>query len=307
VEVQISAILATVAFAGSGSRLLRRSGLFAGPRQYLSDHLAWGDKLFSCPHCLCFWLALPCAALLAATWFNFAAMVLLGWRGGYYFNRLLDNLSLPGLRRGGARACHVCGKPYNRGFIQRLGNDFCSYRCWFDYLKEQRRSTRPVFDANGNFIPQEVYPMSYKTINPVQAKKLLDSGQGYAYIDVRSTPEYESGHPAGAFNVPILHRQGASMVPNPDFIKVMEAHFAHDAKLLIGCQIGARSARAAQALIAAGFTDVANVMGGYGGARNQVGEVVERGWLELGYPVEYGSEEGKGYTSLAPRTGTQIP
>ena len=33
----------------------------------------------------------------------------------------------------------------------------------------------------------------------------LQTGEGYAYIDVRSIPEYERGHPAGAHNVPLLH------------------------------------------------------------------------------------------------------
>ena len=40
-----------------------------------------------------------------------------------------------------------------------------------------------------------------KTVTPEEAKALLD--QGYVYVDVRSEQEFESGHPAGALNVPI--------------------------------------------------------------------------------------------------------
>ena len=43
-------------------------------------------------------------------------------------------------------------------------------------------------------------------------------------------------HLAGALNVPVFHREPVGMVPNPDFITVMEAHFPRDSKLLIGCQ-----------------------------------------------------------------------
>ena len=39
-------------------------------------------------------------------------------------------------------------------------------------------------------------------------------------------------------------------------------------------------------------------MGGYGGARDQMGNLVEIGWLELGLPVEYGAEEGQSYESV---------
>ena len=40
--------------------------------------------------------------------------------------------------------------------------------------------------------------------------------------------------------------------------------------------------------IAAGFTDVSNVRGGFGGARDDTGRVVIPGWREAGLPVETG-------------------
>ena len=140
--------------------------------------------------------------------------------------------------------------------------------------------------------------MSYQNINPSEAKALIESDAKTVYIDVRSMPEYENGHPAGALNIPIMHREAAGMVPNPDFVRVVQSHFATDTKLLIGCQSGARSIRASEALINSGFTDVYNVTGGFGGARNETGAIIERGWLELGFSVEYGTEDDKSYPAL---------
>ncbi len=293
-------ILATnIAFSTVGSRFIRRSSLTANLRQNLGERFAFIRKLISCPHCLCFWLALGGGALLSDTPLQMGCAVLLGWRGGYYLNRLLDNLSGADLPPRSARQCHVCGQPYKRDFLERQGRYFCSYNCWFDNLKDQRRTERPIFDEKGLFIQLEVYPMSIKNVNPTQAKELLDGGEGYTYIDVRSMPEYATNHPAGSLNIPIMHKEAMGMVPNNDFVRVVEKNFAHDAKLLLGCQMGGRSMRAAQALTAAGFTDISNVAGGFGGTRDPMGQVVEKGWAELGLPVEHGAQEGADYPSLA--------
>lgn len=139
--------------------------------------------------------------------------------------------------------------------------------------------------------------MSYRNVSPTEAKELLAGDAGAIYIDVRSIPEYESGHPAGAFNIPILHRHAVGMVPNPDFVQVVQAHFAADAKLLVGCQSGARSMRACEALAAAGFVDVANVTAGFGGSPT------ERGWQTLGFPVEFGAGDDKAYAALSGDAG----
>ena len=143
-------------------------------------------------------------------------------------------------------------------------------------------------------------PMSVKHVDVRQAHA-LQSDEGYTYVDVRSTPEYDQGHPAGAHNVPLLHLDPATrqMVPNPDFLAVMQASHAPDAKLLIGCQMGGRSARAAQVLAAAGYEDVANVQGGYGGARDpRSGQVLAEGWVAAGLPVEHAPPAGGAYEDL---------
>ena len=141
-----------------------------------------------------------------------------------------------------------------------------------------------------------------KDVPVADARALQESG--HTYIDVRSMAEYEMGHPAGAVNVPLLDRDPATgqMAPNPEFLHVMQANFTSDAKLLIGCQVGGRSARAAQMLEAFGFADVTNVRGGFAGARDPMsGRVTAPGWVESGLPVETASRPGQSYTELLAR------
>jgi rhodanese-related sulfurtransferase len=124
--------------------------------------------------------------------------------------------------------------------------------------------------------------------------------EGFVYIDVRSVQEFRFGHPAGAVNVPLLHHDERSgqMAPNRDFLAVMRAHFDLDAKLLIGCQVGGRSLQAAQVLASAGFTDVSNVLGGFGGARDRMtGGRIAEGWTEAGLPVDSETPE-RAYETL---------
>ena len=122
---------------------------------------------------------------------------------------------------------------------------------------------------------------------------------GHTYVDVRSTREFESGHPAGAVNVPLLeHDDSGQMTQNPDFLPVMKASFAPDAKLLLGCQAGMRSLKAAQMLETFGFADVTNVKGGWGGARDQSGAVLEPGWSTSNLPIETDTPADRTYEAL---------
>ena len=145
--------------------------------------------------------------------------------------------------------------------------------------------------------------MSVKHVDVKQAYA-LQTGDDYTYVDVRSVPEYEQGHPAGAHNVPLLHFDTGSgrMQPNPEFLAVMQAAYAVDAKLLLGCQMGGRSAQAAQLLASGGYTDVTNVAGGFGGERDPVtGQVRNEGWAQAGLPVETEAPAGANYADLKRR------
>lgn len=137
-----------------------------------------------------------------------------------------------------------------------------------------------------------------KNVSVSEAHALQQAGA--TYVDVRSSSEYAQGHPAGAVNVPLLERDDRTgqMQPNPDFARVMQANFPADARLLIGCQVGGRSARAAQMLEAFGFTDVTNVAGGFGGMRDPSGRVIDPGWADTGLPVDVDPPAGKRYEDL---------
>ena len=141
--------------------------------------------------------------------------------------------------------------------------------------------------------------MKHATVN--EAHQLQQDGS--TYVDVRSTREFNAGHPEGAVNVPLLEPdESGQMVQNPDFLHVMKASFPADSKLLIGCQAGMRSMKAAQMLETFGFTDVTNVRGGFGGARDQSGAVVEPGWTTAGLPVEMDAPADRQYETLLERS-----
>jgi rhodanese-related sulfurtransferase len=146
--------------------------------------------------------------------------------------------------------------------------------------------------------------MSVKNVTVREAH--LKQAEGYTYVDVRSVPEFAQAHPTGAVNVPLLHRdeRTGQMLPNQEFVQVMQANFPSDAKLLIGCQVGGRSSQAAQVLAASGFSNVSNVLGGFGGARDQfTGAVRAEGWAPAGQPVEPEQAPGASYEQLRAKSG----
>ena len=140
----------------------------------------------------------------------------------------------------------------------------------------------------------------------VQTAHKLQSDADYTYIDVRSIPEFENGHPTGAHNVPLLNLDSRTgqMQPNEDFLAVVQANYATDSKLLVGCQMGGRSTQAGQILIAAGYQDVTNVVGGFGGAQNRITGEMNEGWVDAGLPVEQGAPTENSYQALQQKVVT---
>jgi rhodanese-related sulfurtransferase len=136
--------------------------------------------------------------------------------------------------------------------------------------------------------------MTIKHITVQQAHQQQSSGA--TYLDVRSIPEFEQGHPAGAFNVPLLHLdpQTGQMRPNPEFLNVVKANFSPDTTMVVGCKMGGRSQQACELLSSAGYQDVTNVLGGWGGAP-QMGHT---GWLQAGLPVETETHAARVYDTL---------
>jgi rhodanese-related sulfurtransferase len=136
-----------------------------------------------------------------------------------------------------------------------------------------------------------------KRVTPPEAAALL--AEGWSYLDVRSIPEFEGGHPSGAANVPLLHFENGRMAPNPDFQRVVSANYAKDTKLVVGCKAGGRSLQAAGLLEAAGYTSVVDMRGGFHGERDAMGRVACAGWAESNLPVETSAPAEKTYAALA--------
>ena len=122
-----------------------------------------------------------------------------------------------------------------------------------------------------------------RRVSVVEAKKLVD--EGYAYLDVRTTEEFGARHPSGAINVPLSLPGPAGSTANPEFLDVVLRVFPIDVKIVVGCSTGVRSLRAAEMLLAAGYTDVVEMRAGLDGARSAFGSKTEKGWVDEGLPV----------------------
>jgi rhodanese-related sulfurtransferase len=141
--------------------------------------------------------------------------------------------------------------------------------------------------------------MAIKDITPQQAHDLLAADANTVYIDVRTEREFANGHPHGAVNIPVAFPDPArGMIVNADFVKVVQANFPREKKIIVGCQAGPRSTAAAGMLQQAGFQDISNMLGGFGGMRDQTGNVSAPGWAASGLPVSDDNGEGVSYESV---------
>ncbi|GMY11144.1 thiosulfate sulfurtransferase 16, chloroplastic [Fagus crenata] len=104
------------------------------------------------------------------------------------------------------------------------------------------------------------------------AHELLQAG--HRYLDVRTPEEFSAGHASGAINIPYMYRDGSGMVKNSNFLKEVSAHFGKYDEIIVGCQIGKRSLMASTVLLAAGFTGITDIAGGYAA------------WTQNGLPTE---------------------
>jgi len=128
-------------------------------------------------------------------------------------------------------------------------------------------------------------------IMPKEAWEMLESNPDAVLIDVRTQPEWRFvGVPAlqslrrNPVLVEWIHYPDGS--PNPAFVdQVRDAAGSDDKPMLFLCRSGVRSAAAARAMTAAGYTRCYNVAQGFegdkdpGGHRGHVG-----GWKVAGLP-----------------------
>ncbi len=86
----------------------------------------------------------------------------------------------------------------------------------------------------------------YEKINPEQAKNMMDDGQPYILIDVRTDEEFKENH-----------IDGAILIPDYDIGTLVEEKVPDkDARILVYCRSGRRSASAAMKMVDLGYTDV---------------------------------------------------
>jgi rhodanese-related sulfurtransferase len=137
-------------------------------------------------------------------------------------------------------------------------------------------------------------------ISPAEAYAKMTS-EAHVYVDVRTVEEFAAGHPAGAFNVPVMIAGAAGLAPNPEFAAVMGRAFAKDSPIIVGCKMGGRSARAAKELVLAGFTRVLDQRAGWDGARGSFGELTEPGWARAELPTETGTPADRSYEAVRAR------
>lgn len=93
--------------------------------------------------------------------------------------------------------------------------------------------------------PSEPQAMYHK-LTPQEAKEIMDSGEAYILLDVRTQAEYDEGHIEGAILIPDNELQSRAEKELPD----------KAARILLYCRSGRRSAASANALVALGYTQV---------------------------------------------------
>lgn len=148
--------------------------------------------------------------------------------------------------------------------------------------------------------------MQVPQLTPTEAKSRLDGGEDYVYLDVRTVPEFVSGHAPGALNIPVAEMNPAlgRMEANPGFLRHVEATLPKDKPIVVGCKAGGRSQMAAEMLLQAGYRAVFNLKGGFHGVCGPGGDIIEEGWSTLGLPSERGDGSANGYAALQTRAST---
>ena len=86
----------------------------------------------------------------------------------------------------------------------------------------------------------------YVNITAEEAKRIIDSEEGYIILDVRTQEEYDQGHIPGA--IVISHEEIAE--------KAEDVLTDKDQLILVYCRSGRRSKLAAEALVELGYTNI---------------------------------------------------
>ena len=113
---------------------------------------------------------------------------------------------------------------------------------------EQESSSRETLSVVS--YPSESF---YRVISAAQLKQMLDAGQAFNLVDIRSVQEYLSGHVPGALSIPYAqlpyrYRDLDALVPT-----------------VVYCRVGVLSISACRYLAGQGFSDLYSLDGGMSG------------------------------------------
>lgn len=97
----------------------------------------------------------------------------------------------------------------------------------------------------------EIKNYSYRKIGAEEAKSLMEDGDPYVLVDVRTPEEFKEGHIEGALLLPDYEVEASAAKLLPD----------KDARILLYCRTGRRSESAAKTLVAMGYTNVVDFGG----------------------------------------------
>ena len=88
--------------------------------------------------------------------------------------------------------------------------------------------------------------MEYQIITSAQARQMMDDGHAFILLDVRTTEEFETERIEGALLIPVHEVKERAQAELPD----------KNARILVYCRSGRRSAQAAHDLINMGYANV---------------------------------------------------
>ncbi len=86
----------------------------------------------------------------------------------------------------------------------------------------------------------------YMNITAQEAKRIMDTEEGYVILDVREQDEYDAGHIPGAILIPYTRIEAMAFEMLPD----------EEQLILVYCRSGRRSKIAAEALVELGYTNI---------------------------------------------------
>jgi hydroxyacylglutathione hydrolase len=170
----------------------------------------------------------------------------------------------------------MCGRPSTTIGFERLFNPLAHLERvpFIDHLSEAvpaRPLNITAIEATNRGVADRPWAMltSNPTVDEISLEELEARGPGAILLDVREPVEYAAGHVPGAVNLP-----QADLADRLD-------ELPRDRPVLMICQGGYRSLRAAQFLKQIGFAQVASVAGG------------TAAWTEAGKPLGRGDVDDR--------------